>query len=176
MKKEMLENFKKNKKLVSLYSNVENKDAFNVGFIVDYDSKFLLLNSISEYGKNDGILLIYIDDIFRIDIDSNYENKLLRLLNNKEITNYKFKKIGSCIEKLFNYAKENNSIISISFFDSDYKSDVIGKVKSYNTNLVEICCYDEYGKVDGISYINISEINYASLDSLDEKMITNLIK
>lgn len=176
MKKEMLENFKKNKKLVSLYSNVENKDAFNVGFIVDYDSKFLLLNSISEYGKYDGILLIYIDDIFRIDIDSNYENKLLRLLNNKEITNYKFKKIGSCIEKLFNYAKENNSIISISFFDSDYKSDVIGKVKSYNTNLVEICCYDEYGKVDGISYINISEINYASLDSLDEKMITNLIK
>lgn len=175
MKKEMLENFKKNKKLVSLYSNVENKDAFNVGFIVDYDSKFLLLNSISEYGKYDGILLIYIDDIFRIDIDSNYENKLLRLLNNKEITNYKFKKIGSCIEKLFNYAKENNSIISISFFDSDYKSDVIGKVKSYNTNLVEICCYDEYGKVDGISYINISEINYASLDSLDEKMITNLI-
>ena len=172
----MLENFKKNKKLVSLYSNVENKDAFNVGFIVDYDSKFLLLNSISEYGKYDGILLIYIDDIFRIDIDSNYENKLLRLLNNKEITNYKFKKIGSCIEKLFNYAKENNSIISISFFDSDYKSDVIGKVKSYNTNLVEICCYDEYGKVDGISYINISEINYASLDSLDEKMITNLIK
>lgn len=121
MKKEMLENFKKNKKLVSLYSNVENKDAFNVGFIVDYDSKFLLLNSISEYGKYDGILLIYIDDIFRIDIDSNYENKLLRLLNNKEITNYKFKKIGSCIEKLFNYAKENNSIISISFFDSDYK-------------------------------------------------------
>lgn len=176
MKKEMLENFKKNKKLVSLYSNVENKDTFNVGFIVDYDSKFLLLNSISEYGKYDGILLIYIDDIFRIDIDSNYENKLLRLLNNKEITNYKFKKIGSCIEKLFNYAKENNSIISISFFDSDYKSDVIGKVKSYNTNLVEICCYDEYGKVDGISYINISEINYASLDSLDEKMITNLIK
>lgn len=176
MKKEMLENFKKNKKLVSLYSNVKNKDAFNVGFIVDYDSKFLLLNSISEYGKYDGILLIYIDDIFRIDIDSNYENKLLRLLNNKEITNYKFKKIGSCIEKLFNYAKENNSIISISFFDSDYKSDVIGKVKSYNTNLVEICCYDEYGKVDGISYINISEINYASLDSLDEKMITNLIK
>lgn len=176
MKKEMLENFKKNKKLVSLYSNVESKDAFNVGFIVDYDSKFLLLNSISEYGKYDGILLIYIDDIFRIDIDSNYENKLLRLLNNKEITNYKFKKIGSCIEKLFNYAKENNSIISISFFDSDYKSDVIGKVKSYNTNLVEICCYDEYGKVDGISYINISEINYASLDSLDEKMITNLIK
>lgn len=161
---------------MSLYSNVENKDAFNVGFIVDYDSKFLLLNSISEYGKYDGILLIYIDDIFRIDIDSNYENKLLRLLNNKEITNYKFKKIGSCIEKLFNYAKENNSIISISFFDSDYKSDVIGKVKSYNTNLVEICCYDEYGKVDGISYINISEINYASLDSLDEKMITNLIK
>ena len=176
MKKKMLENFKKNKKLVSLYSNVENKDTFNVGFIVDYDSKFLLLNSISEYGKYDGILLIYIDDIFRIDIDSNYENKLLRLLNNKEITNYKFKKIGSCIEKLFNYAKENNSIISISFFDSDYKSDVIGKVKSYNTNLVEICCYDEYGKVDGISYINISEINYASLDSLDEKMITNLIK
>lgn len=176
MKKEMLENFKKNKKLVSLYSNVESKDAFNVEFIVDYDSKFLLLNSISEYGKYDGILLIYIDDIFRIDIDSNYENKLLRLLNNKEITNYKFKKIGSCIEKLFNYAKENNSIISISFFDSDYKSDVIGKVKSYNTNLVEICCYDEYGKVDGISYINISEINYASLDSLDEKMITNLIK
>ena len=41
---------------------------------------------------------------------------------------------------------------------------------------MEICCYDEYGKVDGISYINISEINYASLDSLDEKMITNLIK
>lgn len=176
MKKENLEKFKKSQKLVSLYSNIENKDAFNVGFIVDYDSEFILLNSISQYGKYDGILLIYIDDIFRIDTDSKYGNKLLKLLNNEEITNYEFKKVGSCIEKIFSYAKENDSIISISFFDSDNKSDIIGKVKSYDNNEVEICCYDEYGEIDGISYININEINYISLDSLDEKMITNLIK
>lgn len=176
MEKEMLENFKKSKKLVSLYSNVENKDAFNVGFIVDYDSEFLLLNSISTYGKYDGILLIYIDDIFRIDIDSKYENKLLKLLSNGEIINYEFKRTGSCMEKILDYAKENDSIISISFFDSDNKSDVVGKVKSYNDNQIEISCYDEYGEADGISYINTDEVNYVSLDSLDEKMITDLIK
>ncbi len=175
MKRDILEEFKTNKKLVSLYTNIENRDAFNVGFILDYDTEFLLLNSISTYGKCDGVLMIYIDEIFRIESDSIYNNKLLKLLNNDKLINYQFGKYNSCIEKMFNYAKDNDMIISLSFFDSDNRNDVIGKVMSFDNEQVKLSCYDEEGRKDGISIIKTSDINFASIDSEDEKMISFLI-
>lgn len=176
MKKEILEEFKKNKKIMSLYSDYNDREAFNVGILVDYDNDFLLLNSISKYGNYDGILMIYVDDIFRIDSDSKYNNRILDLLSNKQSKKYNFDKYDNCMEKFFNYAIDNEIIVSISLFNSDNKNEIVGKIKSYNDEQIEVYCYDEDGKKDGISFIKTDEINFASLDSEDENMISSLIK
>lgn len=64
---------------VSIYGDPYDSTVFSFGTVMHLSAEHLLFASIDPDGFNDGWQLIKLDDIYRIETDGAYENKIIKL-------------------------------------------------------------------------------------------------
>jgi len=163
------------KEIVSLYTSYNDTSRFVSGIILDISETEILISSIAPNGAYDGFMVLCLENIYRINQNSNYELKLLKLYQRcKE--NYK---VIDCMKEdikktLLEYALSNELIVSIELFNSNC-DDVQGIVKNIDNNVLSIESIDEYGNKDGLSTINIEDITSIVCDSDKEQILKMLV-
>jgi hypothetical protein len=70
-----LSNAMSNMEIVSVYTDY-NTDSFSAGYILGVYDDFVLLNSITPNGLNDGLYILKLENIFQVNFNGDYELKL----------------------------------------------------------------------------------------------------
>ncbi len=175
--KRILEELKENQKLCSLYINFQDTSKFVFGKILKIDEMHIIFFSFSPDGEYDGLLLIKIDNILRVEYDDLYTARMNRLINDKNfLCKFDIDSIenNNLIELLLNLLLKEKIIISIELLDSG-TYDIIGFVEEINENTCKISQVNDDGQDDGVTYIRINDITQISADSLDERRILRLL-
>ena len=85
MNRKIMERIPKNQ-IISIYTSIPLGAFYDflAGFPVAFDDNYLILNCIDVYGEDNGFIMLSMSDIIRIDLDSEYEHKLIRLYQQKQ--------------------------------------------------------------------------------------------
>ncbi len=159
-----------NKKLIGVYTNRQDLSKFDVGVVLAVDDDFLVLSSVSKFGKLNGLLLVELGSVVRIDEDSVYLKKinaLMRYFNEKPEV---FSAEQYLVYSLLEYCHANNRIAAIDLLDSG-TYDAVGFVDELDTERCVIKQVSEFGKNDGTSNILLADITSISCSSEMEVML-----
>lgn len=66
-------------KICAVYTDSDFVDKFAVGYFLQLDEKYFLMECIDEYGKNDGYFCSLIENIIKIEVDSEYLDSIIKL-------------------------------------------------------------------------------------------------
>lgn len=162
-------------KSACLYTNFNDINKFHFGTIAAVNDEEVAIQMITPYGDDDGIIIMNIDNVYRIETNCKYVEKMKKLCSNKQLPSYEFFSENNSIKissLLFAFNKE--LVVSIELLDSGYNS-IVGLIKMIEDNKCKIQQVDEYGNLDGISYIRIKDITKLSFLTQDEKQIMDLV-
>ncbi|MBQ5591140.1 MAG: hypothetical protein IIU65_05610 [Clostridia bacterium] len=148
--------------VVSIYSDSDDTAVFEVGYINTYNDYEVLLSSINKRGEYDGYILLRIEDIFHIEANGEYEEKVEKLYS---IKNQKHEKLEFANDEIayqvLDFAKENNLIVRFEFEDECR----CGLVDEIDNNICTINSINDYGKSDGTAAIDIDKAETIAVDS-----------
>ena len=170
----MLEVLKKcceTKKPVSLYVDPDRPTAFRYGEVLAVNGEELLTLMVSPEGNYDGLLLLSTPDIYRIEVDTQYNKRM-------EILTKPFEKPALQVSEtnikqdLLGYLAAEGRIASFSIGNGE---TVYGTVTERSDGYCTIRQVDYYGKADGISYLDTSEISTIEFDP-DEMQELNTLR
>jgi hypothetical protein len=174
----ILKQAKKQKKLISIYTDKDNTDKFSAGYVNDQIEEGVFLQSIDPNGFDDGIIFLNIDNIYIIDYDNKYLANLEQLHKNRDKLQAKntftFKRSeGKClIEDVFNKCKDEKILITVKLI---YDVGVTGFVKDLNEDDVCVNVITDDGEQDGLTYFKIEDVDRIYLDGIDQKRINILL-
>lgn len=162
------------KLLVEIYDDIDDTDSFNVGYILCSSGGYYVVSSISPTGYYDGLFTINIDDIIKIQYNTNYIDKIQKLIkiNNETKHFYTDKIFEDGIQYVLNYALDNKRILSIELCNSGF-FDIVGFVKVINNEIL-IKEIDEYGFKSEIRVLNEKNITKIRTCSTDEIILEKL--
>ena len=162
------------KKMVSVYTDYNSVNKFYFGFIVAVNENEVAIHMISPDGEDDGIFVMNVNKIFRIETDGQYAKKMAKLcLNNPIFPNYFTVSDDDIMNSAISYAYDKRYVISIELNDSGFY-DVVVIVVSIDDKKCKIKQIDEYGYEDGYSYVDITYVTTATVMSQDERRIKRL--
>ena len=160
------------KKKVCLYTNHEETSNFIYGYILSINEETVTLYLITSDGKYDGVLVKQLSEIFRIEIDTQYVEKMKKLESLSELPEFPYS-IDSerPIESLLLIAQSSQKMVELVGYGGDA---ITGFVENMEDNVCRVRQVDVYGYEDGITFIKTSDITQVCLDSEDERRIWNL--
>jgi len=167
----LIEEAKKNNRLISLSLDGSDYETAVVGFVKDYDDLYVTLNHISSEGFEDGILVHKIDNIYSASYDDRYNKRLEFLYKNKALFKDADQVVtdtlsGNVIWNLLHKAKELEVVVTIGF-DRDFTTS--GYVKDLNESEVLIRCIGYEGDYDGLSVFLVDDIDSISYNDIDNR-------
>ena len=172
MNEMLFEIFNKNT-TVAIFANCNCPDCFAVGKIIGICDKYILIEEFDSNGIYDGYSSIDIQNIFRIETESNYLNKI-DILNGGENTR-QYSKIefdNYTTDSLLNYCLSNNAIVDIRIASSDI--DIFGYIIDFKRGFLKIKQISEEGIFDGFSIIDINSIEHLSVKRIECRNIERL--
>lgn len=160
---EIFEKLKINKELVCLYCNRHKMENFMCGFILDYDSKFVLLNCVTPEGANDGIVLQKCDEVVLVEYCNLYTADLKKIVQpvDCKLSEDLSKNL---LEGILNHTKESNLVVSIKLKDSSVIATQ-GFVHSFTDSIVTLNAIDYNGSADGFSVCKLEDISSIAFDN-----------
>ena len=165
---EELQRLKEEKKLVSVYTNVDDTDKFAAGYVVGVSEQEFILASVTSAGEYDGFLLKQVDSVYKISTDGLYIDKLLKLISlNKTQFSVCFDG-GDLFRQILTFAQNNHAIVSLELMNSGY-DDCVGFVESLDEGLCRMQEVNEFGEPDGVSVVKLSCITTMSCDDSDDR-------
>lgn len=165
MIKEILMEHQEKLNMIAIYVNVEEEENFAVGYVVDViEDQFLFLN-VGLHGEFDGYTAAYIDDIYRVENDSRYINKMKQLCSFDLRNVLKNEKEQSAIMFLIDTAFKEKRVIKLSVAEKD--NVITGFIIKKNSSFIEVLQLDEYSDEDGNSVIKYDDIVQVCYDDLD---------
>lgn len=153
-----------NKKLATFYCEEGESQKLFCGYVEKYNNSEILIAHISPHGYYDGLILMHIEDIWRVDYDGDYEKKIGRLYKLREQSHKHIHAIDMGEEILYtllDFAKQNDYIISIEFSENR----ISGFVNDYTDDNIYLGVVNEFGAENGTSIINVDEILCIAVDS-----------
>lgn len=163
-------------KAASIYTNSNKTDKFNFGNIAAINDREIAIHLITPDGEDDGLTVMSVDKVFRIETDGQYSEKMKKLCSASENTvcpsNFPIDN-SNITESVLLSASEKNLLVSIELLDSGY-NDVIGYIENITDGECMVRQIDEYGYADGYSYVAIKDITIISCHTQDEKRIMKL--
>lgn len=172
MIKDILTEHQKNKKMIAIYVNTDERENFAVGYVVNVVNDQLLFLNVGLHGEFDGYTAAYIDDIYRVENDSRYIKKMQQLCSFDLSNILKIEKEQSAIMSLINTAFKDNGVIKLSVVEKD--NVITGYIVEKNDKFINVLQLDEYGTDDGnsiIEYDDIIQVCYADLDCYDMQVL-----
>ncbi|MGI6745677.1 MAG: hypothetical protein ACOX45_05980 [Acutalibacteraceae bacterium] len=165
---EELNRIKEQRGLISIYTDTNNTCKFTVGYVAGVSEQHFILALVTPTGEYDGFLLKELDSIYKITTDELYLNKLLKLINMKQTEFNMLFESNDLIEELLIFAQKRHKILSIELMNSGY-DDCIGFIELINESMCKTQEINEFGKYDGISIVNLSDITQISCDDTDNR-------
>lgn len=163
-----------NQKVVSLYLDKDETCSHLTGYIYNYNDSEILVAHMNPRGEYDGFVFEYVCNIYRIDYDGEYEDKIKTLYKLKKQSHPQIENFESGIlPTLLNFAKNNKLLISIEMDDNS----VIGFVDRFDNNRIRIETVNDYGSYSGITVMSLGEIETLVVDTdfeQDLKLLTKL--
>lgn len=162
-------------KFCEIYANPDNPEKFLVGYIVNMDDDFCLIVCIDFYGKYDGIVCLAHEQIFKVQTDTRYLNAIEVLMEYRKEFDFIINYSGSILQSLMQEIEEKQRVCQIELFDSD-DGRMFGTIDSIDlqSGIVKFASLDEYGIIDGESYVDMSAISLIEVDSCDARRIEKL--
>lgn len=167
--------------IIGIYNDRFATTKFTAGYLLEYDTDYALLGSLSPLGTYDGYILHSISSIYRIDSGGKYEAQLTILAEENKTSHAEFSEYESrnesdaLIFKLLDFADKTGKIISIELNDSSY-NDVTGYIDEYDEVHLSVRKINENGDPDGYALIFIDDITLLACDTDEEQRIDMLIK
>lgn len=159
-----------NNKVASFYFDKENNEKHLTGYICYYNESEFLVAHITPRGEYDGFILNKIDNVYRIDYDSEYEFKIQKLYKLKEQSHPEIRfNEEEILYTLLDFAFKNNHLVTVEL----QNDQVTGEVNRYD-DYICLNVVNDYGKDDGISIIEIDEIITFSCDTDREQDLKTL--
>lgn len=150
--------------VASIYRNPDEPERHLTGFVERYNDTEVLVSHITPYGMYDGFILLLRDDIFRIDRNGKYENKISRLYKLRDQSHpvvNTFQEDRNLLDTMLDFAMKNSYVVSVS--DGDGYD--IGNLISYDDQYLTLDTYDSYGEYNGRVTVMIDNIVALSVDN-----------
>lgn len=148
----------KHQTIVSIYTNAMDPNSFSTGYVLGITDEWVLINSISPGGINDGIYLLPLEDIYQINIEGAYENKIKCLHHLKKQINLPSMQQDDLLLGILMFAKNNNALITCEIYR---ENEVYGFVEDIDKDTVFLKCYDCYGRFVSHSTLKAESITRA---------------
>lgn len=136
------------------YVDLHDRECFMVGKIIWSDNQWFLLQCISPTAHWDGFALISQAELHRLEINSDYCRHLadvLAMRHEAEILPPIIK--ANPLYEMLDYAVDKKIPIALELCRSA-TNDVIGRIVSYDQNVVHVQQFDDDGKPNGESWID----------------------
>jgi len=170
--KRLLEKFKQEKKVVSIYNDSADTGNCWTGFVQEVDDDHVLLAHITANGFYDGFGLFAIDGIFNIEQGTYYEKKVQRLyeLRKQSHPSFDLDMERDLLEAFLCYAKSKDLVVSIALTESDdYPSE--GLIEEITEEFISLKLIKSNGFEDGFAYVKMEDICFMFVDSLEEQSL-----
>lgn len=171
MTKEILEDSYQTHRLIGLYKNLDDPEAFLAGTIEYFDDESILLASFTPYGAPDGWVAIRTDDVFRVARDSKYLTELKLLC--QDVKNETLSVSSDAFISLLEFAQEHALVISVALMDQDCER-IVGFVKALRNGEILLNELTEYGENDGETVFHVDDCLLVSCHGENEKKLQKL--
>ncbi len=158
--KDALSKAKKEKKLVSIFTDKDDWDDWSVGYVDILTDQHVRLHSLSRYGDFAGYIMMNLSEIIKVEVDSQYEKKMERFHSSQE-NFFAEVKLENEIEVniIIDALKASlNDKTFIEVWGNDPEVSLGGYVEDMDEETVTVHLIDSYGVDDGVSTIKINEI------------------
>ena len=162
------------KEMACFYSDYNKTENCDVGVVLAVNDKEIALQLITPDGNDDGILVTDVDEIFRVERNGLYMDKIKKLCSNFSLSDISGQiDENSVFESLLKAACTTKEIVSLELVNSG-KIDITGFVEAVEDGECTIKQIDAYGYEDGYTYVEISNISRIWYGSEYEKRILRL--
>lgn len=153
--------------IVSVFCDRSRPESHLTGFIDAASDCEIVLKHISPEGRYDGFVLIHRDDVYRIDADGEYEQKIQKLYNLKNQSHPDLQYSEYLYDDLLSFCKEQNFIVSVELEECELS----GFLVNFDSEFVQLQLVNDYGKRNGETVLSTNEIISFSVDSEKEQDI-----
>lgn len=160
-------------KTISIYTDRYDLESFSIGYIAAIEEPFIYINHLSTRGEEDGIILRRSDDIFRIEYDGPYEQKLERLYRLKEQKHRKYlpKTKGKLFNAFLRNIQKHKWVVTLRVGDMENFIDVTGLIEEVKEGKVYMTELTNDAHACGSVIVPIHEIYVMRCDTEYEKDI-----
>lgn len=162
--------------ICSVYTDLDATNKFAVGYILQFNENYFVMESIDQYGKSDGVFCSLVDNIIKIETNSIYNECIQKLFEFSNQIRYRYTKAkGDILVGLIDHIIANKKLSTIELCNSG-TDDTVGFIKRVDKETIEIEVIDQYGKKDGTQKITIADISHITCDSMDDFKTETLFK
>ena len=170
---------KENNELVAIRSGDKGSGRYSVGYILMCTDVVVSIKAINPKGLVDGIFTIKTDDIFGLDMDDKYINRLQdkmefsdQIYEPVEVPVF-FSNEETDVKAFLEMAKDEEQLIHISLYK---KIGMFGYVQDVSDEEFQLMVYNDAGEYDGVSVYYIDDIKNISWDDEDIRLVEVLIQ
>jgi hypothetical protein len=163
--------------LVSIYADPSRPGSCSVGKIYSIGKTVFAMKSMTQDGRDDGILLRKVENVFKIEGGGKYEKKIgflheeqLRLVKDRTYDLKQFADFSTALR----YASKQKFVISVWMEmddDDEYQS---GYISSITTKTFKLDRLDDFGIANGFSVLKIEYIQGMDIDGSNERALNVL--
>lgn len=145
-------------KLIQCHIDCSDPETFVVGILIAHDDEWFLMKDVSVYGEENGFALYKKNDLLAVEIESSYIAKIAFLMR---FNNTMWPKIqisdDNLLIQVIQLCSSGGGVVGIETYASGFR-DINGIVEGIDRNIVIIRQIDEYGRYDGMCWLNINSI------------------
>lgn len=144
--------------LMQCHIDPDDPETFVVGILYAYDEEWFLMKDVSSYGEENGFALYKKSDLISVEVKSDYIEKIAFLMrfNNTMWPELQVSDNNLLIQVIqLCFAK--STVVGIETYASGFR-DINGIIEGIEGNIVIIRQIDEYGRYDGVSWLDTGAI------------------
>ncbi len=170
--RKLLEQFKVEKKVISIHSDPNDTNGCWTGFVVDVDDEHVLIAHISSNGFYGGYVLIQTEDILFVEEGGAYERRMQKLyeLRKQSHPEIILDNELELLTGILKFAKEKEKVTSIELVEDDEYAPV-GFVHDVTEDYICLNTLTNEGEPDSITYVKVENVHKIFMDTLPEQNI-----
>lgn len=161
--------------IASLYTEPEDPDAYNAGYVEAVTPRHVLLWNVTPWGERDGWLLRRTEDVMQVFMGDDYEIRLQMLLEMNGVVYEPLLEAPAAAEDdllrvFLQHAQAGGHIISILTAEDTYT----GTLSHLDDLRATLSVLDFFGEPEGERQFPLREMQVVALDTQEERMFKRL--
>ena len=145
-------------KLIQCHIDHSAPETFVVGILHAHDDEWFLMKDVSSYGEGNGFALYQKSDLLSVEVKSDYIDKIAFLIrfNNTMWPELQVSD-NNLLLQVIQMCFIGSAVVGIETYARGFR-DINGMIEGIERNIVIIRQIDEYGRYDGICWLDVSSI------------------